>query len=37
MWDTIPVLRPDIKEVLDKVNIIVENLANKKDKTCVIM
>jgi serine/threonine protein kinase len=37
MWDTIPVLRPDIKEVLDKVNIIIENIANKKDKMCVTM
>lgn len=36
MWDTIPVIRPDIKEVLDKVNIIVENLATKKNK-CLIM
>jgi hypothetical protein len=30
-------LRPDIKEVLDKVNIIIENIANKKDKICVTM
>lgn len=37
MWDTIPEVRPDIKEILSKVTDITDDLANKKDKRCIIM
>jgi serine/threonine protein kinase len=37
MWDTIPEVRPDIKEILSKVSDITDNLANKKERRCIIM
>jgi serine/threonine protein kinase len=37
MWDTIPEVRPDIKEILSIVSDITDNLANKKERKCIIM
>ncbi len=37
MWNTIPELRPDIKDILSNVSDITDNLANKKERKCIIM
>jgi serine/threonine protein kinase len=37
MWNTIPLFRPDIQEVLDKVNIMVDDIANKDECKCTTM
>ena len=37
MWNTLPLFRPDIKEVLDTVNIMVDNIDNKNECNCTTM
>jgi len=37
MWNTLPLFRPDIKEVLDKVNIMIDNIDNKNECNCITM